>query len=301
MSMRAIARVFVGSPSMIVSTSILLIYIAASIIVVVGIAPPLPPARGGWENIYAPPSTSNFPWYLLGTDFSGRPLLLAIVRGVPQTLLIAFLAALITVTIGTIIGLLAGYLGKWIDAMLSFITNVALTIPTYLLALILVVILPEELKTNPFILAGVLSLTAWASLSRSIRAAVLSLKRREFIDVARTLGFSARKIMFGEILRFMAPYVAMNLVLGMTGAIYGYTGLAFLGIMPMTSENWGVQIYQAIRAGGALYSDKAILALWAPIITIVLITYALINVARAMEEVFNPALRVRIEETEAQR
>ncbi len=291
---RAYFKIFFSSPATLFSLAILIIYIGAGIAVVIGIVPPLPPARGGWQYIYAPPSLNDFPWYLLGTDFSGRPLLLAIVRGIPSTLLIAFLAAVITVAVGTLIGLVAGYVGRWVDQALSFITNVALTIPTYLLALILVVILPVELKTNPFILAGVLSLTAWASLARSVRAVVLSLRRREFIDVAKTLGFSTRKIIFDEILRFLAPYIAMNLVLGISWAIYGYTGLAFLGIMPMSSDNWGVQIYQAIRAGGALYSDKAILALWSPIVTIVLLMFALINIARAMEEIFNPALRVKV-------
>ena len=112
--------------------------------------------------------------------------------------------------------------------------------------------------------------------------------------MARALGFSARKIMFGEILRYMAPYVVMSLILSMTGAIYGYTGLAFLGLMPMTSDNWGVQIFAAIRAGGALFSDRAILALWSPIIVIILIQYSLINMARVMEEVLNPQLRLEL-------
>jgi len=161
-----------------------------------------------------------------------------------------------------------------------------------LLALILVVILPPELKGNVVIMAAVLSITAWASLARAIRAQTLALKRREFIDVAKTIGFRQLKIMFDDILRFMAPFIAMNLVLSSASAIYGYTGLAFLGLMPMTPDNWGVQIYMAIRGGGALYSDKAILALWAPIITIVLLQYSLINIAKAMEEIFNPALRV---------
>ena len=112
--------------------------------------------------------------------------------------------------------------------------------------------------------------------------------------MARALGFSARKIMFGEILRYMAPYVVMSLILSMTGAIYGYTGLAFLGLMPMTSDNWGVQIFAAIRAGGALFSDRAISALWSPIIVIILIQYSLINMARVMEEVLNPQLRLEL-------
>lgn len=274
------------------SLIVLLLYIAAGIAVVIGAIPPLPPYKGGWEYMYRPPSMVDFPWYILGTDFTGRPLLLSVLHGIPNTLEVAFLAAIITVAVGTVLGLAAGYLGGIVDEVLSIIINVAITIPTYLLALIIVAIMPPELKGNPLIMAAVLSITAWASLARAVRAQTLALKRREFIDVAKTLGFSSWKIMFDEILRFMAPYITMSLILSMVGAIYGYTGLAFLGLMPMTPDNWGVQIYMAIRAGGALYSDKAILALWTPIITIVLLQYVLINIAKASEEIFNPALRV---------
>lgn len=285
-------KIFTKSVSMIFSIVVIILYIIGALMTIIGLVPPLPPAKGGWEHIYQSPSTRDFPWYILGTDFTGRPLLLTIVRGIPTTLAVAFLSAIITVTVGVILGLMSGYLGGIIDEILSIIINVALTIPTYLLALILVATLPAELKTNIFVLAGVLSMTAWASLARAIRAQTLSLRKREFIDVAKTLGFSARKIMFDEILRFMAPFIAMNLTLAMCNAVYGYTGLAFLGLMPISSENWGIQIYMAIRAGGALYSDRAILALWSPIIAIVLLQYALINIAKTMEIIFNPALRV---------
>ena len=292
--LKFVAKIIKRSPAAIISVVVIFLYVVASIAVVAGLVPPLPPAKGGWENIYSPPSLRDFPWYILGTDFSGRPLFLALVRGIPSTLFIAFLSALITVVVGVFLGLASGYIGGAIDSIISTVVGIALVIPTYLLALILVIILPPELKTNPFVLAGVMSLTSWASLARSIRSQTLTLKKREFIDVARALGFSARKIMFGEILRYMAPYVVMSLILSMTGAIYGYTGLAFLGLMPMTSDNWGVQIFAAIRAGGALFSDRAILALWSPIIVIILIQYSLINMARVMEEVLNPQLRLEL-------
>jgi peptide/nickel transport system permease protein len=290
--LKLIFKVFLRSPTYMFSFIILLLYVIAAITVILGFVPPLPPYRGGWEYMYQPPSWKEFPWNILGTEYTGRPLLLTIIHGIPKTLAVAFLAALITVSVGTIIGLVAGYLGGLVDEALSLVINVALTIPTYLLALILVVILPPELKGNVVVMAAVLSITAWASLARAVRAQTLALKRREFIDVAKTIGFRPLKIMFDDILRFMAPFIAMNLVLSSASAIYGYTGLAFLGLMPMTPDNWGVQIYMAIRGGGALYSDKAILALWAPIITIILLQYSLINIAKAMEEIFNPALRV---------
>ncbi len=298
-SLKPILKILARGPARIFSLFIILLYVVLGIGVVVGFIPPLPPYKGGLEYVYQPPSTRDFPWYILGTEYTGRPLLLTLIHGIPKALSIAFLAAIITVSVGMVLGLAAGYIGGWVDEAISVAINIALTIPTYLLALIILMVIPEELKQNVFILAGILSITAWASLARAVRAQTLSLKRREFVDVAKTLGFSTWKIIFGEIIRFIAPFLAMNLVLGMVGAIYGYTGLAFLGFMPMTPDNWGVQIYMAIRGGGALYSDKAILALWSPIITIVLLQYALINIADALGEVFNPALRIglRGEET----
>jgi len=293
--LKLVFKIFSRSPTLLFSLVVLLVYIIAALVVVLGFVPPLPPYKGGWEYMYQPPSLRDFPWYILGTEYTGRPLLLTIIYGIPKTLAVAFLSALITVGVGTAIGLIAGYVGGLVDELLSLAINVALTIPTYLLALILVVILPPELKTNVLVLAGVLSITAWASLARAVRAHTIALKRREFIDVAKTIGYGSWKIMFDEVLRFMAPFIAMNLVLSCVGAIYGYTGLAFLGLMPMTPDNWGVQIYMAIRGGGALYSDKAILALWSPIITIVLLQYALINIAKAMEDIFNPALRTYLQ------
>ncbi|MDK6029451.1 ABC transporter permease [Ignisphaera sp. 4213-co] len=298
-SLKPILKILARGPARIFSLFIILLYVVLGIGVVVGFIPSLPPYKGGLEYVYQPPSTRDFPWYILGTEYTGRPLLLTLIHGIPKALSIAFLAAIITVSVGMVLGLAAGYIGGWVDEAISVAINIALTIPTYLLALIILMVIPEELKQNIFILAGILSITAWASLARAVRAQTLSLKRREFVDVAKTLGFSTWKIIFGEIIRFIAPFLAMNLVLGMVGAIYGYTGLAFLGFMPMTPDNWGVQIYMAIRGGGALYSDKAILALWSPIITIVLLQYALINIADALGEVFNPALRIglRGEET----
>lgn len=280
------------------SLGILLVYIILGLGVVLGVIPQLPPYRGGLEYVYQPPSMHDFPWYILGTEYTGRPLLLTIIHGIPKALTIALLSAIITVGAGTILGLISGYIGGVVDDIISIVINVALTIPTYLLALIILMVIPEELKQNIFILASILSITAWASLARAVRAQTLSLKKREFVDVAKVIGFSVTKIVFGEIMLFLAPFLAMNLVLSMVSAIYGYTGLAFLGFMPMTPDNWGVQIYMAIRAGGALYSDRAILALWAPIITIILLQYSLINIATAIGEAMNPALRVSVGETE---
>ncbi len=273
---------------------IFMLYVVAAILTAIGIIPPTPPEQTGWEYMFAPPSLKDFPWYILGTDYLGRPLFLVIVRGTFDILAVAILASIITIGIGTIVGLVAGYKGGSIDSILTTIVDIALNLPTYFLALILSALLPPEIKRNYIVLAFILSITSWAPLARSIRAQTLSLKRREFIDVARVIGFSPFKIMFKDILPLMAPFIFINMIMSMIGAVFGYTGLAFLGFIPARPENWGLQLQQAIIAGGALYTAKGIYALWAPIIATTLLEVSLMYLVQIGEELFSPALRVQL-------
>ena len=287
LSIRIIARRKTGLASLV----ILSLYVAAAIATAIGVVPPTPPAKTGWEYMFAPPSMKDFPWYILGTDYLGRPLFLVLVRGTLDILIVAVLASLITIGVGLLVGLFAGYYGGALDSVLMAITDIALNIPSYLLMLVLAALLPVEIKQNVFVIALVLSATTWAPLARAVRAQTLSLKKREFIDVARVLGFSTPRILFKEILPLMAPYIFVNWIMSLIGAVYGYTGLAFLGFIPVRPENWGVQLNLAIIAGGALYTEKAMYALWSPIAAIVLLEVSFMWLAGAAEELFNPALR----------
>jgi peptide/nickel transport system permease protein len=273
---------------------ILLAYIVVALIAVTDLLPPLPPENT--NMIYSPPSLKlyhGFPWYILGTDFTGRPLLLELFYGTPSILLVAFIAALITVGVGLIVGLIAGYLGGIVDTIISAILDVVLVIPGIVLIIILAAIIHT---TNPFIIAGILSITSWAGLARAIRSQVLSLKERDFIAVAKVTGFSRWKIMYSELTPLMAPYIFINLLLGMVGAIYALVGLYFIGILPLSIYNWGVQLNNAISIGGAIYTSKGEYALWAPIIAIVLFQISLINLTSVTDQLFNPALRGELNE-----
>jgi len=134
---------------------ILLIYVGIAVVAAAHLLPKIPPPRVGYSNIYAPPSLNDFPWYLLGTDYTGRPLLLILFYGTPSILLVAFIAALITVVVGLVLGLISGYIGGNVDVLISTIIDIALTLPTYVLALILVVVLPISLTNDPLVLAGI--------------------------------------------------------------------------------------------------------------------------------------------------
>ena len=284
---------------------LLIIYVIPAILAVTRLIPKLPPAKAGWENMYAPPSLKDFPWYIFGTEFTGRPLLLCLIWGIPFALAIAFLAGLFTIGVGLVIGLSAGYVGGLWDSIASILMDVALCIPSIFLALIFAAVLPTDLKGNPFIIAAILSITAWAWLARSARSQVLSLKKSEAILVAKAMGFGTWKIIFDDIMRYLMPFIFMSLITSTVSAIAGYFGIAFLGLFPIDVANWSVQLNQAMAYLGALgliRGGKAQLGFWLPTIMMILIQVALVNISEIVEELFNPVLRVRLlEESEKKR
>jgi len=276
---------------------LLVVYVIPAILAIAGLVPKLPPAKAGWENMYAPPSLNDFPWYIFGTDFTGRPLLLCLIWGIPSALAIAFLAGLFTIGIGLIIGLSAGYIGGLWDSIAGIIMDVALCIPSIFLALIFAAVLPTDLKRNPFIIAAILSITAWAWLARSARAQVLSLKKKDVILVAKAMGFRTWKIIFDDVMRYLMPFIFMSLIMSTVSAISGYFGIAFLGLFPVDVTNWSIQLSQAMSYLGALgliRGGKAQLGFWLPTIMMILIQVALVNISEIVEELFNPVLRVRL-------
>jgi len=276
---------------------LLIVYIIPAILALAGLIPKLPPAKSGWENMYAPPSLDNFPWYIFGTEFTGRPLLLCLIWGIPSALAIALLSGLFTIGIGLVIGLSAGYVGGLWDSIASVLIDVALCIPSVFLALIFAAVLPTELKRNPFVIAAILSITAWAWLARSVRSQVLSLRKKEVILVAKAMGFGTWKIIFDDIMRYLMPFIFMSLIMSTVSAISGYFGIAFLGLFPVDVTNWSIQLNQALSYLGALgliRGGKAQLGFWLPTIMMILIQVALVNLSEIVEELFNPVLRVRL-------
>jgi peptide/nickel transport system permease protein len=235
-------------------------------------------------QIYQPPSLAH----LLGTDYAGRDVGGEVVVGATPVLLVAVLVAVISVAIAILVGMVAGFSGGAVDAALMRVADVFLTIPSFPL----LVVLTGYLKVNePLPMAGVLSIAAWAGLARAIRAQVLTLAQRDFVEAARIAGLSRTHIIFRELLPNMAPYIAMNFVLAFTGAIYAEVGLFLLGVAPFTATNWGVMLNFAVTQAGALYSTNSMWYLIAPIACIILLQVGSVLFVRALEEVFNPRLR----------
>jgi peptide/nickel transport system permease protein len=223
----------------------------------------------------------------LGTDPLGHNVLAEIVVGTRPIMLVGILAAGITVFIGVGVGLVSGYLGGFVDAAVMRVVDVFLTIPGLPLIIVMAAIVHT---TSPVVLAMVLSVTAWAGLSRAVRSQALSLREADFIEAARVQGLPLRQIVARHLLPNVGPYVAIHFLLDVTGAIYAEVGLFLLGVAPITGTNWGLMINSAM-AEGALYSSNSVLYLLSPMAAIVILQVAFVFFARALDSLFNPRLR----------
>lgn len=235
------------------------------------------------SKVYCAPSGENW----LGCDYRGRDLWFQIVNGGKGLILVSSAAAFISTLIAITFGALAAMIGGKFESIVLVLTEVVLTVPT----IILLGVLAVFVKLNsPVLLVLILAATGWPTLLRAVRAQVLSLKEREFVEAAKMLDLGLPRILFREVLPNMASYILINFVFGMTGAIYGQVVLYFLGLVSLAGDNWGLMIQEAYRQG-AVNSPDGFMYLASPIFMIVLLMWSLTLVARALEDVFNPRLR----------
>ena len=237
------------------------------------------------NNAYQPPSWAH----PLGTDALGQGVLSQIIVGARPIMIVGVLAAILTIFVGVLLGLLSGYAGGLTDSVIMRITDVFLTVPGLPLIVVLAAVIHT---TNPFVLAGILSITAWAGLARAIRSQALSLRSSDFVEAARLQGVSMGNMVGRQLLPNVGPYVAIHFLLAITGAIYAEVGLFLLGIAPIAGTNWGIMINLAM-AQGALYTTDSAFYLFSPMAAIVILQVAFVFFSRALDSVFNPRLRVQ--------
>jgi peptide/nickel transport system permease protein len=265
-------------------------------VVALALAAPLFPYPGPkWSNValqFIPPTLKPSPWYILGTDYLGIPLLLDIIWGLRYFLEIGAIAGIIQVSIGTFLGLLAGYVGGFTDRALNFVFNLLLTIPTFALWLILAVIFRSG---NPVILGFILGILSWAGLARSIRAAALSAKNRDYVEASRLLGLNSLSIIANDIMPAITPYIVMNFMLSIVGGFYGAMGLAFLGLIPYSNINWGAIMGNAFYQEAAIFSPTGTIPVVILIVIQTIILMGFVYFANASVYVFDPKRRREVE------
>lgn len=174
-------------------------------------------------------------WF--GTDELGRDVFSRLLVGLRVSLSIGFIAAFISITIGSLWGLVSGYGPRWLDSLLMRVVDVLLCFPTLFLILMILAVMD---KPSIIMVMAVIGFTSWAGLARMIRGEVLSLRERDFILAAKGLGLSTPRILLVHLLPNVVSPILVAATLTVGGAILTESGLSFLGLgvqPPMAS--WG--------------------------------------------------------------
>jgi peptide/nickel transport system permease protein len=230
--------------------------------------------------------------YPLGTDGQGRGMLALMVHATPAMLKMVISGTLFGGVMGIAVGMTSGYMGGTVDKVLMTVTDTVGSIPGLPLLLILVAIIEP---TNPWLVGIILNVQGWAGGSRGIRAQVLPLRNKEYVEASKAMGESTSNLLFKEILPELLPMIFIGFLGGATGIINASVGLYFIGVLPYSNLNWGVVLQSAYSQSGALYSPQAAHWLLVPLVTITGLNFAFVMLAQAFDQVFNPRVRARHE------
>lgn len=223
--------------------------------------------------------------YLLGTTNLGRDVYSQVIWGARSALIVGLSAALIVVVVGTIVGLLAGYFGGWIDTVLMRIADIALAIPFLPFVIVLTAFLRPS-TTNVVIAVAIL---LWANTARVVRSQVLTVRERAYIEAARVTGASDLRIIFVHVAPNILPisFLYGSIVVGW--AIFAEATVSFISLGPTDSVSWGFMLQdafvsQALSRGSYHWFGP-------PGICIMLIVAAGFFISRGYEELLFPKLR----------
>jgi peptide/nickel transport system permease protein len=225
--------------------------------------------------------------YPFGTDRQGRDLLAVMVAGTPLTLRIGFIAGFIGVGVGSVLAFTAAYYRGPVDTLIRSIADIGLTIPQLLILIIIAVSLKGSLTVNQ--MAIIIAALAWLSPTRTIRAQVLSLRERGYVEIARLNGMSGPEIILRELMPNLLPYLAATLVSSVSAAILASVGLEVLGLGPVEAPTLGMTLYW-------VNFNAAIINGWwwwwtAPLVVIVIVFLVLFFLTVGLDEIANPRLR----------
>jgi peptide/nickel transport system permease protein len=239
-----------------------------------------PAASGDVNNLLVPPS-SQF-WF--GTDDLARDIWSQTIYGSRISLTIGFVAALITVVSGTLLGLIAGYYGKLLDEVLMRIVDFFMMLPE----LPLMIVLAAVLGPSMWNIILVVSLVSWPTTARVVRSQVLSLKERPFVESSRCIGASNFQLMFAEILPNVVPLMFAQAVLMITEAIYAEAVLSFLGLGDPTSISWGMMLNAVFESGVIAESYWWV---FPPIVCIVALIVSFSLLGTAVSDILEPGYK----------
>jgi peptide/nickel transport system permease protein len=232
-------------------------------------------------DVLAPPSWDHW----LGTTENGSDVFSQILVGARVSIVVGFAAALISAVLGAAVGLAGGYYGGWVDGVLDPLENWFLVIPT----LPLMIVLSRLLNPSLTVLIVVIGLTSWAGTGRIVRAQVLTLRERAFVERARALGAGDGYIIRTHILPNTLPLIFANTVLIVAVAILSEAALSFLGLGDPTRISWGTMLENAFQSGAP--SAGAWWYVIPPGLCITVLVLAVSMLGYLFEEYVNPRLR----------
>lgn len=222
----------------------------------------------------------------LGTENSGRDMLALMIIAAPNSFLVGVIAAGVGMSVGSILGFSAGFLGGRVDDVIRLMSDVTVTIPALMVLIVIQSLLTQiELHTMALLIA----LFAWPSPTRLIRAQVLSMRESGYVRMAKLSGASNFAIMFKEMLPNLMPYLAASFIGNAAGAILAAIGLEVLGLGPQRVPTLGGTIYFALGSAAMLRNMWWWWGLPTLILAIMFIGLLLVNLG--FDEIANPRLR----------
>lgn len=230
--MRDFLRIFFSRPIPLVGIVIFAIIVALALLA------PLLFARGPFTIVGMPLLPPGAPGLLAGSDVLGRDMAVGLAYGARISLLVGITSTLCAVGIGVLLGAVAGYYGGWLDDLLMRVTEFFQIIPSFVLLMVLVAFLQPSLSSTVIGIA----LVTWPQVARVVRGEFLSLRGREFVQAARTLGMRDARIIFTQVLPNALPPIIVVGSMMVGSAILTESALSFLGLGDPNLLSWGSMI-----------------------------------------------------------
>jgi peptide/nickel transport system permease protein len=277
-SLARFARAFLARKSGVIGLLILVVFVAVALLAPVLYSSDILDVTKATGGVLQKPSSA----YPLGTDESGRSVLGLLVWGTRISLLVGVAATLISMVLGTLVGIASGHYTNWFGSLLERVTDWFLVIPFLPLAIVLATVLGASLL-NVIVVIGV---TSWPGTARLVRAQTLSVEGRPYLERARVLGGSNWHQMSKHVLPNVMPLVLANTTLTVAIAILSETTLTFLGLGDPLHVSWGTMLENAFNSGAITLG-----AWWyliPPGLCVVIVVLAFTLVGRALEAIVDP-------------
>lgn len=231
------------------------------------------------------PSAENW----LGTDAQGRDMLAWLIDATPDSLRVGVMAGALGVVIGASVGFIAGYYGGWIDTVLRTVTDIWMAIPGLLVLIVLASLRQEGMTLE--LMAVLIAAFAWMGAARVIRAQVLSMRERQYVEIARMSGEKGIYIVFFELMPNLMPFLLAAFVGSLIGAILAAVGLEFLGLGATNISTLGNILYWQN------FYNAVIRGMWwwwgSPIAIFIILFAGLFIASIGLDEWANPRLKER--------